>query len=74
MVCLWEMREMERGWGGWGARWGQAKEPASQCARVCRNGPLANCPLASPRTKSIAPCILQESPLQLAGQKAENAD
>ena len=30
---------------------GQAKEPASQCARVCENYPLANYPLVSPRQK-----------------------
>ena len=30
--------------------WGPAKEPASQCASVCRNYPLANNPLVSPLT------------------------
>ena len=29
--------------------WGQAKEPASQCTRVCQNCPLANYPLVSHR-------------------------
>ena len=31
------------GWGGvgGGVGWGQAKEPASPCARVCQNYPLA---------------------------------
>ena len=29
----------------WGVGWGQAKEPASQCAHACRNYSLANCPL-----------------------------
>ena len=29
--------------------WRQAKESASQCARVCRNRPLANHHLVSPR-------------------------
>ena len=33
--------------GGWGLGWGQAKEPTSQCARVCQNYPLANYPLVS---------------------------
>ena len=39
----------DTGWGGWGVGWGLAKEPASQCARVCRNYPLANYPVVSPR-------------------------
>ena len=30
---------------------GQAKEPASQCARFCQNYPLANCSLVSPRSQ-----------------------
>ena len=34
---------------GWGGGWGQAMEPASPCARVCQNYPLANYPLVSPR-------------------------
>ena len=35
---MWIMREKgDRGWGGWGKGWGQAKEPASQRARVCPN-------------------------------------
>ena len=33
--------------GRGGGRWGQAKELASQCARVCQNHPLANHPLLS---------------------------
>ena len=32
-----------------GVGWGQVKEPASQCARVCQNYPLAIYPLVSPR-------------------------
>ena len=38
------VREKGRGWGGWGHRevgGGQEKEPASQCARICQNYPLA---------------------------------
>ena len=37
----WWGKEVEGGGlVGWG--WGQAKEPASQCARVCQKYPLAN--------------------------------
>ena len=36
----------EEGWVGWG----QAKEPASQCIRVCQNYPLAICLLVSHRS------------------------
>ena len=39
------------GWGGVG--WGPAKEPASQCARVCQNYPLAIYPLVSPRIGKV---------------------
>ena len=42
-----KMREKGKGWGGVG--WGPAKEPASQCARVCGNYPVVNYPLVSPR-------------------------
>ena len=34
------------GWGGWGVGWGQTKEPASQCARVCQNYPSTNYPFS----------------------------
>ena len=34
-----------------GVEWGQAQEPASQCARVCQNYPLGNYHLVSPRKK-----------------------
>ena len=50
---LWKMREKGKGVEkveggvGWG---GLAKEPASQCAHVCQNYPLANRPLVSPQT------------------------
>ena len=47
--------EIEGKWGGHqeggGVGWGQAKELASQCARVCQNYPLAIYPLVSPRLK-----------------------
>ena len=33
------------GSGEGGVGWGQAKEPASQCTRVCQNYPLANYPI-----------------------------
>ena len=36
------LEERGRGLGGWGVGWGPAKEPASHCARVCQNYPLAN--------------------------------
>ena len=38
-----KMREREGGGEG-----GQAKEPASQCARICQNYPLAIYPLSEP--------------------------
>ena len=34
-----------RGRAGGGVGWGLVKEPASQCARVCQDYPLANYPL-----------------------------
>ena len=37
------------GGGEGGVGWGQAEEPASQCARVCQTYPLAIYPLVSPR-------------------------
>ena len=47
-----KMRERVYGWGG--GR--QAKEPASQCARVCQNYPPANYSLVSPRTSAKQKC------------------
>ena len=44
--CRWEMRE--RGLG-WRVEWGQAKEPASQCVRVCEYDPSSNYPPRSNR-------------------------
>ena len=46
VVCLKKERKGDwggegLGWGGLGVGWGQAKEPASQYARVCQNDPLA---------------------------------
>ena len=38
-----------RGVGRAGVGWGQAKEPASRCARVCQNYPLGKYSLDSPR-------------------------
>ena len=38
-----------KGVGRVGGGVGPAKERASQCACVCQNYPLANCPLVSPR-------------------------
>ena len=48
---LWKIREKGRGEGGgwWVVGWGQPKELASQCTRVCQNYPLANYPLVYPR-------------------------
>ena len=45
----------QREGGGEGAvGWGQAKEPAIECARVCQNYPLENYPLDSPPTYPAA--------------------
>ena len=41
------------GVGRVGVGWGQAKEPASQCARLCQNYPLAIYPLVSPRKNPL---------------------
>ena len=46
---MWERRDKVEGAG---AGWGQAQEPASQCARVCQNYPLAIYPVVSSRRKS----------------------
>ena len=40
-----------------GAGWGQAKKPASQCARVCQNYPLAIYLLVSPRIQYTCTCM-----------------
>ena len=45
-----------KGVGRVGGGWEQAKEPASQCARVCRNYALANYPLVSPRIPKLQRC------------------
>ena len=42
-----------RGWGGLGVGWGQTKELANRCARVCQNYPLAIYSLAFPRRLSF---------------------
>ena len=45
VVFLWKIREKGKGKGrvgGWGGR--PAKEPASQCARICQNYLLVNYP------------------------------
>ena len=49
LVFLQKKKEGEGGWGGWGVRWGPAKEPASQCARICQNYPLASYPFSFPQ-------------------------
>ena len=43
----WPVGRRGEGWGGWGARRGKVKEPASQCARICQHNPFSKLPFSS---------------------------
>ena len=68
----------ERGGGGLGVGWELGKEPASQCARVCQNYPLANYPLAFSQSHSEGSAILGVLGVSLSGAegapKSSSAD